>query len=318
MKNLAWISMTFAAALVGPAGIGCADGKYYQLGKTAEQKGDSAAAYDYYCRAGAKQRSGAVAGGLARTRADAAAQSERAGLAAMDQGRYDNAWRWFMRTLEIQPDHPTAAQLVRKLENEHSSEVAAARQEWLMHGALALGPSMREEIAAAESSPLPAPQKQPYSEVISSLASVPPARIPAPPPRIEAKESATHKKEAPKVPESAANPPMESLPRQSDSRPISPAGPGDYLAVHTLSLKDRRYPRMVIAVDGIGVKLKDTDSDGEVDMDLFDGTKRVQKVRDLELGRSQTFRGKSGELYRLTLIGVHHKSETVKIGVKRT
>lgn len=317
MKYGMRIELVLAAMAVSLPGIGCAGGKYYQMGKTAEQKGDSAAAYDYYCRAGARQRSGAIAGGLARTRADAAAQSERAGLAAMDEGRFSDAWRRFMRALEIQPDHATAAQLVRKLQNEHSTEIAAAQHEWLMNGSLALNSTRRDPIVAAQpspSTPSPAPAKP---GVEPALASAPPQISPAPSPRVEFKETSSNDRDVRNDRATVSTPSVDSPVRPSDSRPVAPAGQGDFLAVQTLSLKDRRYPRMVIAVDGIGIKLKDTDSDGEVDLDLFDGRKRVQKIRDLELGRSQTFRGKTRELYRLTLIGVHHKSATVKIGVKR-
>lgn len=104
------------------------------------------------------------------------------------------------------------------------------------------------------------------------------------------------------------------LPPEPVARPPRPVPP---TSIHTLSLNDRRYSRMTLAVDGIGVRVKDTGAGGVADLDLFDGTKRIQKIRDLEVGRSQTFRGKSGTLYRVTLLGVHHKSRTVRLGVKR-
>lgn len=285
---------------------GCDGGKSYRLGKTAEKKGDSAEAYDHYVRAASKLRSGIVANGLERTRDDAAAQSERAGLAAMDEGRYDDAWRLFMRTLDIQPGHATAAQLVRKLENEHPDAIAAVRHEWMMRGAVALS-APKDQVLTLAKPPAATPESDPASTKIepapaSVMASAaPPRSIPAPSEAGEGRRT---------------EPPTEHG-RQSDSRPIAPPDHGEFLAIHTLSLKDRRYPRMAIAVEGIGVKLKDTDDDGEVDLDLFDGNKRFQKVRDLETGRSQTFQAKSGELYRLTVLAVHHKSRTVKIGLKR-
>jgi hypothetical protein len=71
-------------------------------------------------------------------------------------------------------------------------------------------------------------------------------------------------------------------------------------------------------VDGIRIVLEDTDSDDQVDLDLFNGKKRIQKVRGLKQGRSQSFQGKSGDLYRLTLLSVQHKKRTVKFAVKRT
>ena len=108
-------------------------------------------------------------------------------------------------------------------------------------------------------------------------------------------------------------PPVQPI----EAEALEPIEPPGFTSIHTLSLNDRRYSRMALSVDGIGVRVKDTESSGVADLDLFDGKKRIQKIRDLEVGRSQTFRGKSGALYRVTLLGVHHKSRTVRLGVKR-
>jgi len=306
----AMLASTFATA-------GCGGARFYRLGRHAEEKGDATSAYEEYCLAAGRYRSnGIVANGLARTRADAAAQSERAGLAAMDEGRYEDAWRLFMRTLEIQPEHATAAPLIRRLEKEHPEAIASAQREWMMRGAVALAVPKGRVLAMAEPTSAPASpsnstaKSEPAGD--AALAAAPPARTTIPPSNVDGKEAAMDSSVSAVDRTDAA-----SSSRQSDSRPVAPADSGGFIAEHTLSLKDRRYPRMVVAVDGIGVHLKDTDSDGQVDLDLFDGKKRIQKVRELELGRSQSFQGKSGELYRLTLLGVHHKSRTVKIGVKR-
>ncbi len=297
--------------------VGCGGTRFYRLGRNAEEKGDPSSAYEKYCLAAGRYHSnGIVANGLARTRADAAAQSERAGLAAMDAGHYEDAWRLFMRTLDIQPDHATAVPLIRQLEKEHPDAIAAAKQEWMIRGAVALAVPKGRVLATAEPPPASASlshtaaKSEPVGD--AAPAAAPPARTMVPSSNADREDASTDSSVSVEDRDDAA-----SSPRPSDSRPVAPPDQGEFIAVHTLSLKDRKYPRMVIAVDGISVKLKDTDSDGQVDLDLFDGKKRVEKVRDLELGRSQSFQGKSGELYRFTLLGVHHKSRTVKIGVKR-
>lgn len=463
-KLPAWAKFGFVAAAVL---VGCGGGEYFKLGQKAEQKGDSATAYDQYARAAAQHRSGAVADALARTRHAATAQAERAGLEAMDEERYDDAWRAFMRTLDIQPDHATAVELVHQLERDYPEEIASAKRDWLIRGSASLSvartrqlamasppppvleptlpparlvrdqsvvektkatpetrsapkveiaslppkhkerpssppppvleptappirlvrdtsdvktakaipvASRRPEIALepeAEIASLPPKQKEPPSSppppapalkltaspekpvqdtsvvvvAQATVASKEPTEEPWPalklpqvsssrpkqfeitppppkraegssPPVVLAKESSP----APTVPEK----PLRSSKKKARTikdqplEPTAPPEPVPFTSIHTLSLKDRRYARMALAVDGIGVKLKDTGGGGEADLDLFDGKKRIQKVRDLELGRSQTFRGKSGTLYRLTLLGVHQRSRTIRLGVRRT
>ncbi len=97
--------------------------------------------------------------------------------------------------------------------------------------------------------------------------------------------------------------------------PVRVSGPSDFLVMQSLSLKDRSLSRGTTGVEGISVLLKDTDDD-EADFDLFAGKERIKKIRDLKLGRSQVFAGQSGTLYRLTLLGIHHKSGTVRVGIR--
>lgn len=282
----------FAVLAVALATGGCGGTRFYRSGRAAEKKGDSATAYKEYCLAAERYRSNEiVVNGLARVRPAVAAQAERTGLAAMDDGRYDDAWRCFMRALDIQPDHATAAQLVRQLENDHSGEIASAKRDWIKRGSASL--SVPEQAMLAMETT--APRKKSLRETIS-------ADVP--------KESDSE------INPSQRPPPQPKRPQPADLEPNAPTESA-FTSIHTLSLKDRRYTRLALAADGIGVRLKDTEGDGEADLDLFDGKKVIQKVRDLERGRSQTFRGKSGTLYRLTLLSVHHKSRTVRLGVKR-
>ena len=100
------------------------------------------------------------------------------------------------------------------------------------------------------------------------------------------------------------------------ARPPLTGAPGPFLLVQTLSLKDKNYPRSIVVVDDIEVRLKDTEADLEADFDLYAGRTKIKKIRDLKIGRSQAYTGATGRLYRLTLLGIHHKSETVRIGIK--
>src|SRR6185295_387812 len=111
---------------------GCAGGQYHSAGRTAEVRNDPAGAYDQYWHAAASNPgNGAAADGMNRTRAAAAAYWERSGLAALDDERYEDAWRCFMRVLDIQPDHATAAQMIRQLEQTQPTRVATVREEYV-------------------------------------------------------------------------------------------------------------------------------------------------------------------------------------------
>lgn len=360
MRSHCKIVMVVLLALTG---AGCVVDKHYRVGREAEERGDSSRAYDEYCRSGAASRSGAVAAALERTAPGAADEAESAAITALDQGRYDEAWRLLMRVLDIMPNHPNAPELIRRLEAEHSAEIALVSADYLRRGSAALVTSAESRpgpaTALALRSPLPAPIDP------ATLGTLPPKSSAAAKGALAAKgrvagsetsrnfgpprpmTSAKQPKEKPgdgkdAVSLASAEKPVGRAPREvTPVAPSKPRGPvesprgvikpppkdsmeaerwgddrGEYLIVHTLSKRDRRYPRVLRTLEGITLELRDTDGDGEVDLDVFDGKRRIKKVRDLMPGSSQTYRGKSGELYRMTLLGVHHKSHTVRIGIR--
>lgn len=338
-------------SLIGILGLcGCGGGRNADLARQAEERGDPAVAYDYYCRAAQDHRGSlTVADGLERTRPAAAAYWERLALTAADEGRYADAWRCWMRTIEIQPDHATAAQMIRQLETEHSTRIATARDDWLKRGNAALPRAQLEprrpvadagrDTAPAESSRATTPAGSVASADGSTLAAREPApqpEKPQPRPR-RAESSATDRK--PREPTAmnearAADAASASVPEEEPivhaERPVKkPAMQGGapslagtetaFEIVRTYSLQDQRFPRTGDAIDGITLKLKDTDEDDgfiEVDVDLLKRGERIRKVRELRVGRSLTFRGASGRPYRMTIISAHHRTHTVRIGFR--
>jgi hypothetical protein len=336
--------------------------------------------------------SGEVASSLERVRPGASAYWESQGLLQMDAGKYDDAWRMLMKSLEIQPDSATTAKLIRQLEAQHSDQVATARIEWLHRGGPALASALRgqrneqpaeslnqlsneqaqeSQVAVAAPSVL---QPQPTDvfekkietdeehraskslAVTGAVASPPPVAIAAADPekrsrrtvmpapsdtdkpvtkaafpekrgeraltRAEPQTAARVRPVRPKLRESVNKmepPPIAEQPLDDFRKPSRPAistAMGDFLAIQTLSLKDRSYPRSMAMMDGVEVRLNDTDADLTADFNLYAGKSRVKKIRDMRIGRSQIFAGVSGNLYRLTLLGIHHKSRTVRVGIK--
>lgn len=371
-----------AAAFLLPPLAGCAGGRYYDQGRIAEQRGEPQVAYDQYCKAAANQPGdGQIAAALARVRPAAAAFWEARGVAQMDNGNYGEAWRCFLKALDVQPDDATAIRMIQQLETEHGTEVARAKAVWLRQGEVALAtakyvpptqvasaqrttprrrtppkpaspPEQPEEtqVAAAapanppppsateqpkETSPAPAepvatPQvamtepPRPVDQAPPAVqqptefaAALPPGQTPEPPtsPRQGQPEPARELSHRPPPPPEPEIPP-EVEPEPSLSTAPPPPRANVYSIVLTLSKRDRSHPRRTNLVDDIEVYLKDTDSDLEVELDLYQGKKRVKKIRDLTPGRSQIFRGRSGMVYRLTLLAVDHDTHTVRIGVR--
>ena len=335
--------MALIAIAASVAVYGCGGGgREYRLGRQAEERGDSSRAYDEYCRAGTRSRSGSVSAALERVAPGAADEAESAALAAMDEGRYDDAWRLLMRTLDIMPNHPNVPELIRRIEAEHPAEITAVKTDYLRRGSTALVKGMpdRPILAAAAPTRRKLPPKpdvaspQPEIKAATSESSrnfkpgvVKQAEVGSEKMTREMRPAPALKPETPKPQKMKPVPPKQSPPVRELPRGVMTAprttrsssstnDEGGFLIVHTLSKRDRRYPRITKTMEGITLKLRDTDDDGEVDMDIFDGKRRIKKVRDLEPGDSQTFRGKSGEVYRMTLLGVHHKSHTVRVGIK--
>lgn len=290
---------------------GCAGGQYLSAAKTAETRNDPARAYEQYCRAAASDPGNAAAAdGINRTRAAAAAYWERSGLAAMDAQRYEDAWRCFMRVLDIQPDHATATQMIRQLEQTQPQRVALVREEYMRHGAAALRSvqgtkaGTAEEAADAESDTQLAQATKPQKGHASGVLAAPLG-------------SASGKTSPPSAVTAAKQESVIPPEPEADSPPI--AVPSKYVVTKTFSRKDQRFPQRAIAVDGIELDLRDTDENGrkiDVDIDLYKNGERIKKIRGLPVGRSQSFRGESGHVWRLTVLSAHQKTHTVRIGFR--
>lgn len=118
---------------------GCATGRDYEMGQKAERGGDAHLAYDAYCRAAQQNPDNAtIKSAIKRVTPKAADYWEKQGHLAMSQGRYPDSWRSFMRVLEIRPDHPSAALVIKQLEQQHPTEIAYAKQEYEQRGARSL------------------------------------------------------------------------------------------------------------------------------------------------------------------------------------
>ncbi|MFQ5424538.1 MAG: hypothetical protein ACE5F9_11230 [Phycisphaerae bacterium] len=175
--------------------------------------------------------------------------------------------------------------------------------------------------------PPPEPEQSPMKTlpvVKDALVRATPSENPAPP--VESTEPSGGRPTGAPI---LASPRARQVPQPPEydvrSKPRSngpDAGGGDgsavpaFLSVHTLSRSNHRYVKLIEAVDGVTIKLKDTDSEGDADLNLYYGRKRFKKVRDIRVGQAATFRGQSGRLFKMVILDIQHKSKTIRFGIK--
>jgi len=279
-----------------------------------------------------------VVAAIKRVAPTAASYWESESLIAWSQNRHADAWRMAMRCLRIRPDHRGALQFVRKLESEHAKEIEPAKRAWLARGGRSLAKAQTVTMEAISGGVIDdlntasAPSGEP--EALALATETDPADAAkgtsdAPNPKAATKRrkktrkrpakaqprptavatNGTDKKPPPRVVTKAATP------KKPEKDKHEKAEDGAFLAIRTLSKRNKKFERQVLAIDGITIRLKDTDSEPDADLDLYDGDRRTQKIRDLKMGRSKMFRGHTGRWFRLTVLSIHHKTETVRIGI---
>ncbi len=316
---------------------GCLDGQSdYGLGQEAEQQGEVHQAYEHYCKAAERSPDDPrVVSALKRVGPTAATFWHSQAQIARAEGRYEDAYLHLMHCLEIRPNHAGALNLAKQLGQEQPKAVAAAKGRWLRGGSSSLAMAQQdatESPRAARRMEKPAsptrritqrrttdarpPRKKAAQETAPPSASPPPTVAKAEEDRVAFSTLTTNKGA-----EGQSDQPAE--PSVREEAPAAPKAPAfaqveesEYLIVCTLSERDERHTRLARIMDGITIKLRDTDDDATADLDLYQGNRRVQKIRELKLGRSKSFRGRSGNWYKLTLLMVAHDSRTVRLGIE--
>lgn len=180
---------------------------------------------------------------------------------------------------------------------------------------VAKAPATPHRIADAR----PAAREQPAERTPSVAAGAPRERDAAPPSRSRSRTTRVEIDSAPTA--SARERRLAEYPRPSP-RPVlvgseTRADYGEPVLVLTLSERDRQMERRVPLLEGITVELCDVDDDdgGEVDLDLFDGNRRISKIRELGVGKSRLFRSGSGAWYRLRVNRMREKPALVELVV---
>ena len=83
-----------------------------------------------------------------------------------------------------------------------------------------------------------------------------------------------------------------------------------------MSREDRRYAREAETVDGIFIKVKDTDRDPDADVDIYLDRKRIRRIDNWCVGQHVTVVGRSGQRYDVVLRDITDNTETIRVSVQ--
>ena len=295
-RTTTWICIAVCLPAVGSAG--CTTALRLREGRRAERAGDYPRAYVFYCRVAQERPSSrSVAAAIARVSPGAARYWKDRAVAATEAGDVERAWQCYMRALTIRPDDRDAADQIRSLERDHGDELAAIRHQYLTRGLVAL--------ASAGAPPRTRRHDTSAPEAVLARANDATPQLPGPgnPPQ-----------------PSAAGPgkPGDGAPGPSPATDSEAAPPGthEYLFTGTVSRDDRRFPKKRPTIDGLVVKLRDTDPGPDADLDAYLGRKRIARGKDLRVGDALPAWGHSGRNYEIVLLAIIDSTETVRFAIR--
>ncbi len=258
---------------------GCAGRTAYQHGVEAEKRGEAHLAYAYYATAAQSSPDNrSYDRAIRRLGPMAATHWMTEAKLARAEGRYGDAWKACMRSLAIQPDRSEALSFYDDLQSRYGPRLAGVERQWKQTGGKAL---------AIEVSP-----------------KTPAGRAELPESRPDLRDTEKPEEAASRMAPPAINRPV----RDVDDADAS----GEFVAVHKLS---RDGDREVTSVDGLVIRFRQTSNNLSVDFDLFDGDRRVQKIRELKAGNSRLLLSPRGTWYRLSVLKVDHAAESAEIGL---
>ncbi len=384
--------------------VGCMQGPEIEQARQAELAGAPHTAYDLYCRAAEFDRHDRwLAHAIGRVAPEAAKHWERLAHQAMDRGDYAEAWRLFVRVLEIQPSHPSAPHLIRRLERDHAEAIRVVKADWESSGAQRLGTIRTGSLRAqpetskpsspvgtsaggarpapvapsvpkptrADRSPAPVPPPSASTGLPSPAQTEPPVgpiqpstrpHQPVPPfKRVVTARETVGPQAGPGVGPAKLGPSKATVvttratasrPSGATSRPaprgarqaraittrptarapvrspgtghpgraaypgVSRRSPFQFVAIRTLSKKDRRFPKKVRTVDGLTVELRDTDDDPDADFYVYLGDRRVAKYKGVSIGRPCPVVGQSGKIYEVVVLSIVDSRRTIRFGIR--
>lgn len=302
---------------------GCAGRSARRAAAQAEQAANYHLAYELYCESAARSPSNKTAiAGMNRTARSAARHWRQQAEKARRRGDYSQAWKHWMRVLTIRPDQRSTADQIRRLEREQPGAIADARRAWLASGE----PSLR--VAESPSSP-PARDADPPGEAIAgveppALSVLEPDEPPPGSPTPSEPQSATAADGGPAPQQRNTAPAGQSPPTRRPTTghravprpPVNHQREQEYELVATVSRDNRRFPKMVETMDGLYVKVLDTDPGPDADMAVYRGRHRIREKKNMTVGQRLTVQGHSGRRYDVIMLSIIDQTETVRFAIR--
>ncbi len=300
-------SCIVSALILIACGNGCAGAKAYRQGKEAEKRGEAHIAYAYYAQAAQSNPDDRdYTRSLKRLGPTAANFWINSARLAEAEGRVIDAWKSCMRCLMIQPDHPEGLAYINELDAKHGTKLSAVKRDWQNKGAAILAIKVPPKPPAQVSARPPVPQIS--NSGPTAKRDIAQANKPAAVRKTPAQKAKRSQRKWPPKSESPPKTPKQQISTNRE-QPTKPNGarPNSYV----LSRDNDRYGDRVKAIDDLIVELQDTSDELEADIDLYDGKRRIQKIRGLKVGRSKLLLTPQNRWFRLSLERVDHESETI-------
>jgi len=297
-RTTVWICIAVCLLAVGSAG--CTTTLRLREGRRAEQAGDYPRAYVFYCRVAQERPSSrSVAAAIARVSPGAARYWKDRAAAAIEAGDVERTWQCYMRALSIRPDDRDAADRIRSLERDHGDELAAIRHQYLT----------RDLVALASAGAPPRTRRHDASppEPVLARANDATPQLPGPGNPPEPSAAPTPGKPGDSTPE----------PSPATGSDATPPSTHEYLFTGTVSRDDRRFPEKRPTIDGLVVKVRDTDPGPDADLDAYLGRNRIGRGKDLKVGQCFRVRGRSGRSYEIVILAIIDSTETVRFAIRR-
>lgn len=104
-------------------------------------------------------------------------------------------------------------------------------------------------------------------------------------------------------------------PEPVDSGVLTPEHEQPIVTIVTVSCDDVRFSKMAEAVDGIAIKIKDTDPEPDADVEVYRDGERILRLKDWPAGGRAFVEGRSGKRYELRLLDINDETETIRVDI---
>lgn len=323
-RRSAYLCCLGAAFLI----CGCRTSPGVRLAREAERDGKPVRAYELYCEAAEDhRRSRRIAAALRRLVPEVAAHYEAQAKQALTRKEYAEAWRLYIRVLEVQPHHPTAVQSIRQLEANHAQAIAQVKRDWRERGSKWLALAAEGTVQRPTERPVPPPvgrrTEAPSladADTVAQNRRKPMNPIKQRPPQGRRAATSRPASGSPhvgsKTKPSFSSPSTALRRAPATTRPSKTDGEG-YLVARTLSRRDDRFPERSALLDGLVAELEETDGTPSADLTISLDGRRVAQFHRLGENHIRRLRGRSGFGYDLIVISIEHPRRTIRLGLRR-